>query len=82
MTDATIISDPARKAIVAQRHNDRAGGVAIRGHFNGVLALSGSEIERLVEFARSDEPPRLGSLARFPAKTAEGAASDELNWLE
>jgi len=35
-----------------------------------------------VAFARADKPPRLGSLARFPAKTAEAAASDALNFIE
>ena len=82
MTDATIISDPARKPIVAQRHTGGAGGVALRGHFNGVLVLSGSEIERLVEFARSDEPPRLGRIQRYPVTPPAAPPSDELNWLE
>ncbi|MGO8941836.1 MAG: hypothetical protein ACLQLO_33560 [Mycobacterium sp.] len=82
MTDATIISDPARKPIVAQRHNGGAGGVALRGHFNGVLVLSRSEIERLVEFARSDEPPRLGRIQRYPVTPPAAPPSDELNWLE
>jgi hypothetical protein len=82
MSDATIISDPARKPICAQRHTGGAGGVALRGHFNGVLVLSGSEIERLVEFARTDEPPRLGSLARFPATPPAAPPTDEINWLE
>jgi hypothetical protein len=79
MSDATIISDAARKSIVAQRHTGGAGGVAIRGHLNGVLMLSGSEIERLVEFARSDEPPQLGRLQRYPCPDP---ATVERNWVE
>ena len=83
MTDATIISDPARKPIVAQRHNGGAGSGAIRGNFNGVLVLSGSEISRLVAFARSsDEPPRLGKIQRYPATPLAAPPSDELNFVE
>jgi hypothetical protein len=66
MTDSVIISDPARSPIVAQRHNGKAGGVALRGQFHSVVVLSAAELDRLVAFARSDEPPRLGKLQRFP----------------
>lgn len=79
MSDATIISDAARKPIVAQRHTGGAGDVALRGHFNGVLVLSGSEIERLVAFARSDEPPSLGKIQRYPCPDP---ATVERNWVE
>jgi hypothetical protein len=79
MTEVTIISDPARKPIVAQRHTSGAGGVAIRGHFNGVLFLSGAEVERLVEFARSDEPRQLGRLQRYPCPDPDAV---ERNWVE
>jgi hypothetical protein len=79
MTDVTIISDPARKPIVAQRHTGGAGGVALRGHFNGTLFLSGSEVERLVAFARADEPPRLGKIQRYPCPDP---ATVERNFIE
>ena len=80
MTDVTIISDPARKPIVAQRHTGGAGGVALRGHFNGLLVLSRPEIDRIVEFARSEnEPPQLGRIQRYPCPDP---ATVEPNWVE
>ncbi|MGV0050113.1 hypothetical protein ACRU43_12875 [Mycobacterium colombiense] len=49
MTNAVIISDPLRVPITAERRAD--GGVVVRGHFRGVLALSDGEINRLTSFA-------------------------------
>jgi hypothetical protein len=80
VTDGTIVvSDDSRCPMTAQRQKD--GGVALRGLFRNLVLLSRSEIDRLAEFAHRDEPPRLGSLACFPAKTA-APPTDELNWLE
>ena len=67
MTDSVIVSDDSRCPITAQRQKD--GGVALRGPFRSLVLLSGSEIERLVEFARSDEPPRLGKISVIHAPT-------------
>lgn len=66
MTEAAVISDPLRVPITAERRSD--GGVAVRGRFRSILALSATELDRLIAFAR-DEPPR----ARIPALS--GAAS-------
>jgi hypothetical protein len=64
VTDSAIVSDDSRCLITAQRQKD--GGVALRGPFRNLVLLSRSEIDRLVEFARRDEPPRLGKIQRFP----------------
>jgi hypothetical protein len=64
MGDAVKISDALRVPITAERRTN--GGVALRGHFRGVLALSESELDRLIGFVRSDDTPRLGRLESFP----------------
>ena len=55
-----IISDPLRVPVTAELRKD--GGVLVRGHFRGALALSESELTRLIAFARNE--PRI---QRFPA---------------
>ena len=47
--ESVIISDKLRVPVTAERRSD--GGVAIRGHFRGILALSGAELGRLIAFA-------------------------------
>jgi hypothetical protein len=61
MTDTTIISDPYRQPITAQKHRD-GRGVVLRGSRPGcILLLSEAELERLFGFAND-----LGVLRRYP----------------
>ncbi len=69
MTDVVIVSDPLRVPITAERRTD--GGVAVRGHFRGVLVLSDTELDRLIAFAR-DEPPR-ARIQRFVMTPGHGS---------
>jgi hypothetical protein len=59
VTDKTTISDRWRTPIVAEKRQD--GGIAIRGYFRGIVALSPAELDRLFSFAHD-----LGVLRRFP----------------
>jgi hypothetical protein len=59
MTDRTTISDRWRTPIIAEKRED--GGIAIRGHFHGIVALSPAELQRLFNYAHD-----LGVLQRFP----------------
>ena len=59
MTDPVIVSDPLRIPITAERRID--GGVVLRGRFRSVMALSKSELDRLIAFARGE-----ATLQRFP----------------
>lgn len=78
MTDSVIVSDDSRCPITAQRQKD--GGVALRGPFRSLVLLSRSEIDRIVEFARSEnEPPQLGRIQRFPCPDP---ATVERHWIE
>lgn len=65
MGDSVVISDALRVPITAERRAD--GGVAVRGHFRGVLALSEAECERLAAFATNR-----ATLQRYPAATNNG----------
>lgn len=60
MAESVIISDPLRVPITAERRAN--GGVAVRGQFRGILALSEAEVERLADFA-SNRP----RIQRYPA---------------
>jgi hypothetical protein len=60
---ATIISDPGRTPVVAERNRDCPGGVALRGAFKSVVVLSPTEIQCIVDFA--SDAPKLGELQRY-----------------
>jgi hypothetical protein len=68
--DATIISDPKRTPIIAQR---RKGGVSLLAGKN-VIMLSADELDRLYEFTEADEIPPVTvtpAKARFSALSAD-----------
>jgi hypothetical protein len=63
-----------------RRQRQKDGGVALRSPFRSLVLLSRSEIDRIVEFARSEnEPPQLGRLQRYPCPDP---ATVERNWVE
>jgi hypothetical protein len=71
--ESVIISDKLRVPVTAERRSD--GGVAIRGHFRGILALSEAELGRLIAFATNrPHHPALPDGARLngPRSRADG----------